>query len=172
MAPSRLYRRHATPLDIIDVASEMSERQQRQIKALGGNTDPQELAINLCQISLARVTIATLGMDTPLAVGGYVHAGTITQRSWFFSKPVLFKQYEQEALAEIRAGMAELAEKFSRCRLETLCLADAPKKVMDYHDQLGLVKEAEFIGYGMQGEDVVVFSRLFETGQISNRLGE
>lgn len=150
----------ATLLDCIKVCYDLPESEQQQITALGGGAfDPEREAVKLFNAPelFKFCAIVDAGQDdTALAVGGYVPLRQGVYRSYMLATNKAWAEYGRQVTVTVRRIMREMLKEHAH-RLETVALAnryDACK----WYSSLGMRCEGTLAGYGVGGEDAVVYA--------------
>lgn len=155
--------RGTTLVDLLVVARSLPEDEIRQIQVLGGDPSPESVAMSLYNAPMSW-TIVDIDTQEPLVVGGYVRTGVTTYRSFFLANPRAFEEHGAEVTKLTADTIDEIKEEFDYVRLETLCTADRDPKVTDWYEKIGLTFDAKLEGYGVKGEDVVLYSTVSKKG--------
>lgn len=159
----KLELRQTTLVDLLVVARSMPEDEVEQILALGGNPEPEAVAMALFRAPLSW-TIVDIDTQEPLVVGGYVQTGATVYRSFFLANPRVWEEHGAEVTALTADTINDIKDSFDFVRLETLCLASRDQKVTDWYEKIGLVYDGKLEGYGVKGQDVVLYSTVSKKG--------
>ncbi len=145
-------------LDYVYVASRLPADQRKQWEVLTGNAfDPDAMA--LCLAGRAGPKWALVDVDTtPLVIGGYEMLREGVWQDWMIGTEDAWRNHWRSITKHCKRLMDLMLEKEAH-RLQTVALAD---RVMahKWFGALGMKCEGTLRGYGVNGEDCVMFARV------------
>lgn len=145
-------------IDIMQVAKTLADDEIEQILAFGGNPHFEAVAMSLIQSAQILYTVREAATEEPLVVMGLVQCGAVVYRTVYLANPRVWKEHAKE-LTELTKNMLEDHLDKSQCmRVETMCLSKRKRARTWYEKQVGLKFDGELECYGVNGEDVALYS--------------
>ncbi len=121
----------------------------------GAEYTPEALAISLN--SCAGWIIHT--GDQPLAAAGFTMQRPGVYRTWMAATDLAWSPYGREVTRVVRDKIAWILAEGIAHRVETVTLADR-KRARDWYPKIGLQHESTLRGYGINGENAVIYVAL------------
>lgn len=103
--------------------------------------------------------------DQPLAGAGFYEQRHGVYRTWMLSTSLAWEYYGEEMTAVVKGAISDIIAQGVAHRVETITLADR-KRARDWYPKIGLQYESTQIGYGINGEDAVVYVALRGTEKV------
>lgn len=147
-----------TLVDLLVVAKALPSDEKEQIIAFGGNPSPEAIAVSLFGSTPLIWTIREIESGEPLAVGGWIQTGPVIFRSFFLANERIWEEHGAEVTKLVAETIDETKEQFDYARFETYCLASRNRKVPEWYEKLGLTYDATLRGFGVNGEDALLYS--------------
>ncbi len=97
--------------------------------------------------------------DQPLAAAGYTRQRPGVWRTWMAATDLAWEPYGRETTRIVRDNIAKVLSEGIAHRVETVTLADR-KRARDWYPKIGLQHESTLRGYGINGEDAVIYVAL------------
>ncbi len=116
---------------------------------------PEALAISL---NAAAGWIIHNG-DQPLAAAGFTMQRPGVYRTWMTATDLAWSPYGREVTRVVRDKITWILSEGIAHRVETVTLADR-KRARDWYSKIGLQHESTLRGYGINGEDAVIYVAL------------
>ncbi len=140
---------------VMAIASDLPESERALFKATTGEDfDAESFLVALAEIPGTH-HIVWAG-EKPIAAGGLIPQRPGVVRSWFIAPDASWAQYGQEITDFVRGYVeATLANKLAH-RIETVTLADRAE-ARAWYERIGLTFESTLRGYGVNGEDAVMY---------------
>lgn len=150
-------------LDYVYVAQRLPEDQRRQWEALSDGTpfDPERMAVSLAA-RIGPKWVLFLPDSTPLAIGGYDMLREGVWQDWLIGTEDAWANHWRAITKHCRRVMDYMLRHEAH-RLQTIALADR-FMAFKWFGALGLQLEGTLRGYGHNGEDCVIYSRVSKGG--------
>lgn len=97
--------------------------------------------------------------EAPVAVGGFVRQREGVFRTWFFASDDVWVRHGLPLTILVRNTIADTLGSGLAHRIETVTLADR-SRARAWYERLGLKFESTLPGYGVNGEDAVLYVAL------------
>jgi hypothetical protein len=138
------------------------EREQHEAVVSGIPFDPDAAAVGMMKL-LSGVSFTLVDDDSiPLVAGGWNEVFPGVWQSWMVGTEDAWKKHWRSITKGCRWLMDGLFREAGARRLQTNALASRAQAIEWYERSLGLVHEGTMRGYGINGEDVAMFSRVAE----------
>lgn len=148
--------------DAIMVCKAIPDDEIEQIELLSGmQYNPEDLAVRIFQSTGLKWTCRIAETNEPLAVGGYEKVGVATWRSFMLANERAWAEYGREVTQHVIDVIKKLCTGEQNIRLETICLATR-ERARRWYETIGLEYESTLRGYGVHGEDAVMYVKVYE----------
>ena len=144
--------------DLVMLARAMRPDEQEQIRAFAGTFDPDTFAAGLMLRPGPKFTLLDAA-GNPVVAGGYMPTTEGVMDSWMVGTMDGWGTHWRSITKASRWMMDTLLEGGIR-RLQTTVLASRVQTCQWYMKSLKMTPEGVWRGYGQQGQDIALFSRL------------
>lgn len=162
---------NTTLVDILMVTKTLAEDEVKQIEAFSGQAvSADQLTISLMNSAAMMWTARLIEGGEPLVVGGYVQTGPTIFRSFFLANPRVWAEHGSEITDLTRDTIEKILENSEYARLETYCLLER-EDAQKWYEKIGLSKDGVLHGFGVKGEDAVLYSTVKKPSTILRAVG-
>lgn len=156
MTTAQLYK-GATLVDLITVCRQMPQDEREQIQAFSGEQyDADQVAASYHLFDGPKWTLCA--DDRPLLVAGFTELRPGVWQDWMFSTPSAWDPHWWTTTKQSRRVMDAMLRTVAH-RLQCVSLASRIQ-AHKWYSALKLEREGVLRGYGANGEDAIMFSRL------------
>lgn len=103
--------------------------------------------------------------ERPVAAGGFVKQREGVFRTWLCATELAWDPHGRDLTRILRKGIKEIITRGIAHRVETVTLLEK-KRAWDWYPAIGLQHEATLHGYGINGEDAVVYVALRDVEKV------
>lgn len=147
-----------TLLDALVVIAAADPADLGQAHVFGFAGTAEDMAVYLRAINGPSWTICHAASGAQVAIGGFERIRSGVYRSWFIAKQTAFELYGREITAICARSIRTLLEDGAH-RVETVSLLNRDY-AHRWYEAIGLTRESESPGYGINGETAVTYVRL------------
>lgn len=148
-----------TLTDLLLVCTSLPEDEIEQIEAFTGNIfDPEEVAVQIYVADGLKWTGRVEETNEPVVVAGYFKVGASIWRSFMLANERAW-EFGGEVTLHVKAAIEKIAQGNEHIRLETVCL-EKRKLAQRWYKRIGLEYESTMKGYGVGGEDAVMYVKV------------
>lgn len=152
----RAYR-NPTLVDFLRVCADAPTDEREQFEAFSGEQFDAERLAAVYSLHTGPAWVVCAG-DRPIAVAGFNQLRPGVWQDWMFSTPVAWTDHWR-GLTKIARRVMDFMLRTEAHRLQCISLASRIHAHRWYRP-LGLVREGTLHGYGVNGEDAIMFARL------------
>ena len=150
------------PSHLLYLCDRMRDDEIEQHRAIvgGGEFNPDAAAIGLMAIPGAIKFTLVDDDSLPLAAGGWHEVFPGVWQSWMVGTQPAWEKHWRSITKGCRWVMDGLFQQAGARRLQTNALASRTQAIEWYERSLGMKREGTWRGFGINGEDVALFSRV------------